>query len=170
MQPAPRRNAEPAPIEVPVARRRVVAFEIPGQPQAWQRAGSRIVQARDGRQFVSHYTKAKTRAEERTVRAIAADAMDMTPPLAGPLAIELVAHMMVPASWSRSKRQRALAGLLLPTTKPDLDNLAKLVKDALNRIVYRDDAQVVRATLSKLYAERPRTKITVTALDAEAAS
>lgn len=40
------------------------------------------------------------------------------------------------------------------TTKPDIDNLAKLVLDCLNRIKYwNDDAQVVTMKVSKSYAD-----------------
>jgi Holliday junction resolvase RusA-like endonuclease len=38
-----------------------------------------------------------------------------------------------------------------PGKKPDYDKLARSVGDALNGIVYVDDAQVVRATVEKLY-------------------
>lgn len=36
--------------------------------------------------------------------------------------------------------------------KPDLDNLAKSVLDALNGIVWRDDAQVASLSMSKQIA------------------
>lgn len=39
------------------------------------------------------------------------------------------------------------------TKKPDLDNLAKAIKDALRGIVYHDDSQIVEAHLYKRYGE-----------------
>ena len=40
-----------------------------------------------------------------------------------------------------------------PAKRPDLDNLAKSVLDALRGLVYHDDAQIVRLDLSKQYGE-----------------
>jgi len=37
------------------------------------------------------------------------------------------------------------------TSRPDLDNLYKSVTDAMNGIVYKDDAQIVRASIEKAY-------------------
>jgi len=37
------------------------------------------------------------------------------------------------------------------TSRPDLDNLYKAVTDAMNGIVYKDDAQIVRASIEKAY-------------------
>jgi Holliday junction resolvase RusA-like endonuclease len=39
------------------------------------------------------------------------------------------------------------------TLRPDADNLAKAVKDAMKGIVYRDDSQVVFLAIEKKYAE-----------------
>ena len=37
------------------------------------------------------------------------------------------------------------------TVKPDLDNLLKSIKDAMNRVAWLDDAQVVDTLMSKFY-------------------
>ena len=37
--------------------------------------------------------------------------------------------------------------------KPDCDNIAKAVLDALNGLAYKDDSQVTELTVRKLYAE-----------------
>lgn len=52
------------------------------------------------------------------------------------------------------------------TKKPDLDKLARAVKDALTGVVWSDDSQVVSMTLAKRYAgptERPGANVAVTA-------
>jgi len=54
-----------------------------------------------------------------------------------------------------------LEGRVLPTSKPDGDNNLKLVQDALNEIVWRDDAQVVDARVIKRYAAEPALRIQV---------
>ena len=45
-----------------------------------------------------------------------------------------------------------------------LDNVAKLVCDALNGICWADDAQVAAMSGQKEYGERPRLDVTVTVL------
>ncbi|MFC2000183.1 RusA family crossover junction endodeoxyribonuclease [Chloroflexota bacterium] len=49
----------------------------------------------------------------------------------------------------------------LPTTRPDLDNYLKLVQDALNKIVYDDDAQITTVYMGKRYGSPPRIEIVV---------
>jgi len=48
-----------------------------------------------------------------------------------------------------------LAGDLEHTGKPDLDNLAKLVLDAANGILWDDDSQIIKLHLSKMYSGKP---------------
>lgn len=80
--------------------------------------------------------------------------------------MRLTFFMPIPVSWSKAKKEAATKGDVLPTTKPDIDNLAKCVLDALNGIAYRDDNQVVRLEVSKFYGE-PATLISLEPLSAE---
>jgi Holliday junction resolvase RusA-like endonuclease len=56
-----------------------------------------------------------------------------------------------PSSWSERKRRQAIVGEIPHTAKPDCDNLAKSWLDALNAVVFVDDARVTRVTASKRY-------------------
>lgn len=59
-------------------------------------------------------------------------------------------------------------GRMLHTVKPDRDNLAKAVQDALNGIVYRDDAQICDGVIRKFRAaegEQPHVKIELIELE-----
>ena len=58
-----------------------------------------------------------------------------------------------------------LKGELLPAKKPDIDNIAKVVLDALNSVAYRDDTQVVELQLRKQYSEKPRVEICMEELE-----
>ena len=42
---------------------------------------------------------------------------------------------------------------VLPTKKPDVDNIAKVICDVLNGIAYHDDTQIVSLNVSKVYTE-----------------
>lgn len=50
-----------------------------------------------------------------------------------------------------------------PTVKPDVDKLLRAVCDALNGIVWHDDAQLIWSHAEKLYGDRERTEIVVRA-------
>ncbi len=69
--------------------------------------------------------------------------------------VELLFTLPVPASWPGKKRKAALQGCLQPSVKPDIDNLAKSVLDGLNGLVFEDDSQITRLTVSKTYGAAP---------------
>jgi len=82
-------------------------------------------------------------------------------PLDGPLSMWLTASFGVPASWPRARRTQALAGEIVPVSRPDLDNIIKVVMDALNHICWHDDAVVVQIAARKVYSETPRLVVEV---------
>lgn len=125
-------------------------FTVPGAPTAKGRA--RVTK------FGAH-TPVKTRNAEAFVKALAYDAMKGRPLLEGPLAVEIFIYMPIPKSTPK-KRYHALVDAP-HTKKPDIDNLVKLVKDAMNGVVYHDDAQVFSLTAVKRYGTEPRTVIKV---------
>jgi Holliday junction resolvase RusA-like endonuclease len=109
------------------------------------------------------YTPRRTRNFETDLAWAAKVAMHGHPPIEGALKVEVLAAFPVPASWSKIKQARALAGILRPTGRPDIDNVLKAA-DALNGIVWRDDAQIVTAQITKRYSDNPRLRIEVEAL------
>ena len=108
------------------------------------------------------YTPEQTTNAEAWVRACAIDA-GVRAPMEGALRLRMEVRKAIPPSWSRKEKAAALAGTRRPTGKPDVDNLAKLVGDALNGIVWRDDAQIVDLHVSKIYADAASTTLTVEA-------
>ena len=38
----------------------------------------------------------------------------------------------------------------------DMDNIIKIIADALNQIAYKDDSQIVDTTIQKYYSDNPR--------------
>ena len=82
-------------------------------------------------------------------------------PLAGAVEMFLYFYLPIPKSASKIKRQQMLNGIILPKTKPDFDNLAYLVTNALKKLVYNDDSQVTDCTIRKRYSDKPRTIIKI---------
>jgi|SRR5215211_1233734 len=107
------------------------------------------------------YTPAATRKYEAHGRLAAQLAMNGNPPLAGPVKIELLVELPIPASWSQRKSTAALTGDVRPTSKPDIDNYVKAALDALNSIVVCDDSQVVELQSVKRFGSSPKMVATV---------
>lgn len=110
-------------------------------------------------------TPSKTRNAEGIIKLFAEHAMAGRDLIQGPVYLEIIAIFPVPASYSNVKRQACLMGDIFPTKKPDMDNIGKLVCDALNNIVFEDDVQIVRLNARKIYGEKARLLITVTPIN-----
>ena len=78
-----------------------------------------------------------------------------------PVRIRVDAYYQIPKSVSKKKLRAMLVGQVLPTKKPDWDNIGKIICDALNGIAYKDDAQVVDGRVVKHYSEVPHTDVTI---------
>lgn len=73
-----------------------------------------------------------------------------------PLFVTMVFDMPIPKSYSKKRRKWILDGYESYTKKPDLDNLAKGVLDALNGVAWADDSQIIGLNLRKQYSEEPQ--------------
>jgi Holliday junction resolvase RusA-like endonuclease len=136
------------------------AITLVGDPQHKARHRSRVVFPKAGKPFIHNYPDPTTEAFEKMLAQVAALKMRRTPPSEKPLCLLVIADRRIPVSWSTKDRAAALAGRILPTSKPDFDNHAKIV-DALNSIVWRDDSQVVDARVIKRYSASPALTIEV---------
>ena len=67
----------------------------------------------------------------------------------------------IPKGFSKKKRELALGGWIRPKVKPDLDNVAKAVLDALTGIVWRDDTEVAEISVGRWYAETDSLKVSI---------
>ena len=72
-----------------------------------------------------------------------------------PVHMTIVAYFAIPKSYSEKKRKVIAAGELFPTKVPDWDNISKIISDALNKLAYHDDAQVVSGNCFKRFTAGP---------------
>lgn len=109
------------------------------------------------------YTPKTTREFESAIRKEAKKAMNGRAPLGKDIEIfmTIVFTFHVLKSWSKMKREHCLTNSTAKITKPDIDNLGKSVLDALNGIVYEDDANVSTITLSKHYGREDNVSVLV---------
>lgn len=125
---------------------------IPGQPVGKGRP--RFVRA------TGHaYTPTKTKDYEALVKRayIIYNGHTM---LTGPIRLDISAVYQLP----KDKKRRATLAQRPYTGKPDIDNVAKVIQDALNGLAYEDDKQVVEMYVEKRYCgedEEPHVSVTV---------
>lgn len=141
-----------------------IVFVVPGD--AVGKGRPRAARTRAG---VRMYTPAKTVAYENLISLVAQEAMQGRVLITGPVLCEINITVQVPQSWSKKRKAMALEGLILPTTKPDKDNVIKAVYDGINGIVWKDDVQVVDGYQRKRYGEVPGVHVRIVPLDAEPA-
>ncbi len=82
-------------------------------------------------------------------------------PLQGPISLSLFFFLPIPKSASKARRDQMMRRIILPVVKPDEDNLAYIVTNALKKLVYEDDSQVCEKHVYKVYDVCPRTEIVV---------
>ncbi|XVG95837.1 RusA family crossover junction endodeoxyribonuclease [Eubacteriales bacterium KG125] len=68
-----------------------------------------------------------------------------------PLEMCITTYFEIPKSTTKKNRALMESGELFPTKKPDADNIAKVICDALNGIAYKDDTQIVALKILKKY-------------------
>lgn len=131
-----------------------VCFTVPGKPQG--KARPRFARP-------SHtYTPGSTAAYEERVKLAYKQAG--AGKLSGCVSADICAVFAVPKSYTKARRAAALNASFAPK-KPDCDNIAKIILDALNGLAYDDDAQVVKLRVEKRYGIADH--VTVTLEDGE---
>lgn len=81
-------------------------------------------------------------------------------PIEGPVLVDLMFYMPIP-KVSKIQARNMINGSLLPIKRPDIDNLAYMITNAMKGLFYEDDSQIVDLLLHKRYAEETRTVVKV---------
>lgn len=129
-----------------------IKFRIEGAPTAKGRPRFARIGA-----HVRAYTPKKTEGAENTIKLIASNAL--ASPFNGAVEIFIVFGMPIPKSTSKKRSEGLKSSPHLK--RPDVDNLVKLVLDALNGVAWDDDSQVFSIVARKVYSDDPYTEITV---------
>lgn len=131
----------------------MISIFVPGEP---------VAKARPGRnKHGFRYKPTKGRKYEQSIAELVKLQMITRNPTKSPVSLDLVLLFEIPKSWPNWKREAAQSQQIAHTSKPDADNVVKSIKDALNKIVYEDDAQVTDIKVLKLYSDSPGVLIDV---------
>lgn len=139
----------------------IVSFSIPGEParMTYQQKGiswkRRVV-----------YTKSEVAAEKRRVVS-AAKKYAPASPTTGPVYVSLrVVFPLTKEQAARHADRLSDTSFTIPhTKKPDADNNAKLILDALTACgFWKDDCQVCDLFIRKRYGVQPEIRVVITSL------
>lgn len=137
----------------------MIQFTVYGEPVAQGRAKATTING-----TVRMYDPKKSRDFKDYVKLVASENAPVSL-LEGPLAMVVQVYRPTPKSFSKKKTAQAEAREIRPTTKPDVDNYVKAVKDALKNVIWKDDSQVVDLKVSKWYSERPRVEVMISPIN-----
>lgn len=138
---------------------REIRFTVAGASVPKERVRVRVVTPKGKRPFAQLYTPAETRDYEARVAAAARTAWRVASfahnlpvePSTRPIELQITVYDAIPEGWPKWKQVAAARGDILPTGKPDLDNVTKAIADGMNGVVFKDDAQIATVDAVKLY-------------------
>lgn len=107
------------------------------------------------------YTPSKTKNYEYEIKQWFVHKYPNFQTLETRLKIQIIAYYDVPKSTSKKQAEKMEKQIISPTKKPDIDNIAKIVLDALNKLAYKDDTQVTKLELEKVYADQAKLYIKI---------
>lgn len=113
---------------------------------------------------VRMYDPPKTAAFKKLLRLLAMKQY-REKPLEGPLKVKFDFYRKVQSSISHVEHDRRISGQHRPIMKPDLSNYLKSAEDALNGVIWQDDALIVDEEQHKHYSDHPRIELVVEAKD-----
>lgn len=122
-----------------------VSFFIPGKIQGKERPKFNRYTGRT-------YTPENTMSYENFVKVCYKEIYgDFSFPSDIPLVMEIIAVYPIPVSSTKKNRELMRKFRIVPTKKPDCDNIAKAICDGLNLVAYHDDSQIVALWIAKWY-------------------
>ena len=115
------------------------------------------------------YTPKSTLEFEKKVKEAYKKRYLLDKPIAGAMRVKVVCYFKIPKSYTKKKQAQIMNDELLYTKKPDIDNLAKGVLDALNGTAYIDDSSIIGLMTLKGYAKNgnPRVEVTIEEIQAD---
>jgi len=107
------------------------------------------------------YTPQATRDYEELVRYTFVSGYPKAVPIENAVKATIIAYFGIPKSYSKKKRKDCLDCKIAVQSKPDCDNIAKIILDSLNGYAYIDDKQVKALRVIKEWSDMPRVEIKI---------
>lgn len=125
----------------------IIQFFVPGNPQALKRHRTYGMKTKKG------YIVRQVDPSKETKQDFLAMCLNHRPekPIDKNIKMDLAFHFSRPKSHLNAKGLPKVGAPSYHTSRPDIDNLEKLVMDALNGTFYKDDSQVCVKRSIKMY-------------------
>jgi Holliday junction resolvase RusA-like endonuclease len=82
-------------------------------------------------------------------------------PLEGRVAVNITAMFGIPKSTKKQDIEKMLENSISPTKKPDIDNIVKIILDAMNKFAFKDDTQITKLGVEKIYGTEEKVTISI---------
>ena len=107
------------------------------------------------------YTPARTKDYETLIEQYFLLKYPRFKMLEGRIKICMIAYFSIPKATKKSMLEDMLENKISPTKKPDIDNIIKIVLDAMNRFAFKDDIQITKLDVEKKYALEEKIKVKI---------
>ena len=109
----------------------------------------------------SVYTPTRTKDYESLVQQYFLLKYPKFKPFEGRVKVEIDAMFEIPKSTKKEDKELMLQNKINPTKKPDIDNIVKIVLDAMNGVAFKDDIQITKLDIEKAYANQEVIKVKI---------
>jgi len=70
--------------------------------------------------------------------------------------VRIVAYFSIPKATKEIEKNKMLQNQISPTKKPDIDNIVKIILDAMNKFAFKDDTQITKLSVEKQYGNEEK--------------
>ncbi len=107
------------------------------------------------------YTDSNTKDYENLIKQYFKIKYPRFIPFENRVSVEIKIYLKIPKNTTKTNRKLIEEGLLSPTKKPDIDNVVKIILDALNKMAFKDDNQITKLNVEKIYSEEEKLYIKI---------
>lgn len=107
------------------------------------------------------YTPTSTKDYENLIKQYFQIKYPKYVPFENRVSVTIKAYFKVPKTTTKKDKALIEEGKLSPTKKPDIDNVVKIVLDALNKMAFKDDNQITKLQVEKFYGEEEKIYIKI---------
>ena len=81
--------------------------------------------------------------------------------LEGRVSVNIKATFSIPKSTKKQDVEKMLENSISPTKKPDIDNIVKIILDAMNKFAFKDDTQITKLSVEKVYGNEEKVEVII---------
>jgi len=107
------------------------------------------------------YTPTKTKDYEYLVEQYFLLKYPKFKPLEGRVSVNITATFDIPKSTKKQDINKMLENTISPTKKPDIDNIIKIILDAMNKFAFKDDTQITKLNVEKIYGTEEKVFVSI---------